>query len=239
MHRTLAKRIIVLGWPVLIAQLAVMANGVIDTIMAGHYSARALAVVGLGSSIYFSIFVTLMGVLIALTPITAQHFGAGRHDAITHDVRQGLWTAVLLTLIGETFLYFPDPFLAISGMSDDIARDVRAYLRALMWAAPAMFLFRVFYSFSTAISQPRAVMVIQLLGLAIKVPLNWVLMYGAAAVPGVSGVFDLSAVPLIGSIPPLGGIGCAWALAVEAWLMFGAAVVWVRQSIASGRAKMR
>ena len=81
MHAALAKRIVILGWPVLIAQLAVMAHGVIDTIMAGHYSARALATVGLGSSIYFSIFVTLMGVLIALTPITAQHFGAGRHDA--------------------------------------------------------------------------------------------------------------------------------------------------------------
>ena len=222
MYLVLAKRIVRLGWPVLIAQLAVMANGVIDTIMAGHYSARALAVVGLGSSIYFSIFVTLMGVLIALTPITAQHFGAGRHDAITHDVRQGLWTALMMTAIGELLLYSPDPFLALSGMSADIAQDVRSYLRALMWAAPAMFLFRVFYSFSTAISQPRAVMAIQLLGLAIKVPLNWVLMYGAAAVPGLDNL------PLIGAIPALGGLGCAWALAVEAWLMFGAALLWVR-----------
>ena len=222
MYLVLAKRIVRLGWPVLIAQLAVMANGVIDTIMAGHYSARALAVVGLGSSIYFSIFVTLMGVLIALTPITAQHFGAGRHDAITHDVRQGLWTALMMTAIGELLLYSPDPFLALAGMSADIAQDVRSYLRALMWAAPAMFLFRVFYSFSTAISQPRAVMAIQLLGLAIKVPLNWVLMYGAAAVPGLDNL------PLIGAIPALGGLGCAWALAVEAWLMFGAALLWVR-----------
>lgn len=222
MYLPLAKRILILGWPVLVAQLAVMANGVIDTVMAGHYSARALAVVGLGSSIYFSIFVTLMGVLIALTPITAQHFGAGQHAAITHDVRQGLWTALLMACIGELLLYFPDPFLSLSGMSTDIAADVRAYLRALMWAAPAMFLFRVFYSFSTAISQPRAVMAIQLLGLAIKVPLNWLLMYGAAAVPGASSI------PLIGSIPALGGIGCAWALAVEAWLMLGAALLWLR-----------
>ncbi len=222
MYSSLAKRIITLGWPVLIAQLAVMANSVIDTVMAGHYSARAQAVVGLGSSIYMAIFVTLMGVLIALTPITAQHFGAGRHDAITHDVRQGLWTALLMIAIGETLLYFPDPFLALSGMNPDIAQDVRAYLRSLMWAAPAMFLFRVFNSFSTAISQPRAVMVIQLLGLVLKVPLNWLLMYGAAAVPG------LSAIPLIGSIPALGGIGCAWALALEAWLMLAAALVWLR-----------
>jgi multidrug resistance protein, MATE family len=222
MVSSLANRIISLGWPVLIAQLAVMANSVIDTIMAGHYSARAQAVVGLGSSIYMSIFVTLMGVLIALTPITAQHFGAGRHEAITHDVRQGLWTALLMTAIGETLLYFPEPFLALSGMNADIASDVRNYLRALMWAAPAMFLFRLFNSFSTSISQPRAVMVIQLLGLALKVPLNWLLMYGAVAVPGLRDV------PLLGGIPALGGIGCAWALAIEAWLMLGAALIWLR-----------
>ncbi|MDX1270058.1 MAG: hypothetical protein R3311_22015, partial [Oceanisphaera sp.] len=39
--RTLA----ILGGPILIAQLAQMANGVIDTIMAGHASAEDLAAV--------------------------------------------------------------------------------------------------------------------------------------------------------------------------------------------------
>ena len=210
MNRLLARRIIDLGWPVLVAQLATMANSVIDTVMAGHYSARALATVGLGSSIYFSIFIALMGILIALSPITAQHFGAGRHDAITHDVRQGLWMALMLSAIGVVLLGFPDPFLTLSGMRPEIAQDVRAYLRALMWAAPAMLAFRVFASFSTAVSQPRAVMVIQLAGLALKIPLNWVLMYGKFGVP------------------ELGGIGCAWALAIEAWLMLGATLFWLR-----------
>lgn len=209
MNRSIVKQIVVLGWPVLIAQIATMANSVIDTAMAGHYSARALATVGLGSSIYFSIFITLMGVLIALSPITAQHFGAGQHDAITHDVRQGLWTALMLSVAGILLLHFPDPFLTLSGMQPEIARDVRAYLHALMWAAPAMLVFRVFTSFSTAISQPRAIMAIQLVGLALKVPLNWVLMYGKFG------------------LPELGGIGCAWALAIEAWLMLGAALLWL------------
>ena len=210
MNRSIAGQIVHLGWPVLVAQLATMANSVIDTVMAGHYSARALATVGLGSSIYFSIFITLMGILIALSPITAQHFGAGRHAAITHDVRQGLWMALMLSVIAIALLRFPDPFLALSGMRPEIAQDVRAYLHALMWAAPAMLAFRVFASFSTAISQPRAVMVIQLLGLALKIPLNWVLMYGKFGVP------------------EMGGIGCAWALAIEAWLMLAAALLWLR-----------
>ena len=217
MNRHLVSQITRLGWPMLIAQVATMANSVIDTIMAGHYSARALATVGLGSSIYFSIFVTLMGVLIALTPITAQHYGAGRHDEITHDIRQGIWTAVMLSMFGMLLLAFPDPFLALAGMRPEIEADVRAYLKALMCAAPAMLLFRVFNGFSSAISLPRAVMVIQLVGLVLKVPLNWLLMYGKFG------------------LPEMGGIGCAWALAIEAWLMLGAALIWLRLSPALHR----
>lgn len=223
MFKSTAKDIIRLGWPVLIGQLATMANGVIDTVMAGHYSARALAVVGLGTSIYFSIFIALMGVLLALSPTISQHYGAGRHDEISHDVRQGFWLMLVLMLPCVGLLYAPDPFIALSGMSADIARDVRAYLRALAWAAPAMLLFRVFYAWSTAISQPRAVMVIQLLGLGLKVPLNWLLMYGAT---------DL---PIIGTVPALGGIGCAWALAIEAWLMLLAAFAWAALAPAFAR----
>ena len=217
MFKRTVKDIFRLGWPVLIAQVAVMFNGVIDTVMAGHYSARALATVGLGTSIYFSIFVTAMGVMLALTPILAQHFGARNDAAITHDVRQGVWLALLLTVVAELLLLFPGAFFSIAKMDPLVETEVRAYLRTLMWAAPAMLAFRIFYCWASAISQPRAVMVIQLLGLAIKVPLNIVFMYGKFG------------------LPALGGVGCAWALVVEGWLMLAAAVWWVRVQPAFAR----
>jgi MATE family multidrug resistance protein len=55
--RKLALEIYRLAWPVLIAQLAVMAYAVIDTMMVGHYATDDLAAVGIGASIYFSVFV--------------------------------------------------------------------------------------------------------------------------------------------------------------------------------------
>jgi multidrug resistance protein, MATE family len=79
-----------------------------------------------------------------------------------------------------------------------------------VFAAPAMLLFRVFYCLATAIAQPKAVMAIQLAGLALKVPLNYMLMYGKFG------------------LPELGGVGCAWALVIESWLMIVAAYAWVR-----------
>jgi len=70
----IAKGVVRLAWPVLVAQLAVIASGVLDTVMAGRYSAVDLAAVGIGASVYFSVFIGLMGVVQALSPIAAQLF---------------------------------------------------------------------------------------------------------------------------------------------------------------------
>jgi hypothetical protein len=53
---------------VLVGQLAVMAFGVTDTIIAGRYSENALAALSVGAAIFISVYVSLMGVLQALLP---------------------------------------------------------------------------------------------------------------------------------------------------------------------------
>ena len=87
MSSSLHKDIFRLGWPMFIGQMAVMANGFIDTIMAGRYSTLDLAGIGVGASIYMSIFVAMMGILLALTPTAAQLYGAGRYGEIGEEVR--------------------------------------------------------------------------------------------------------------------------------------------------------
>ena len=46
MHRSIARDIARLAWPIFIAQVAILANGVIDTVMAGRYGTLDLAAVG-------------------------------------------------------------------------------------------------------------------------------------------------------------------------------------------------
>jgi MATE family multidrug resistance protein len=208
MFRSLVRELVRLGWPMLIAQLAVMANSVIDTVMAGRFATLDLAAVGIGSSIYVSVFVALMGVLLALTPIVAQMHGAGRHADIGEELRQGVWLAAALTLVSVVLFAHPEPLLAVARLEPALEAKVRAYLHALAWAVPASLLFRVFYSFSTAISRPRTVMALTLVGLALKVPLNWVFMYG-----------NLGA-------PELGSTGCAVATALTSWILCALAWAW-------------
>ena len=55
-----------------------MAYAVIDTMMTSRFATEDLAAVGMGASIYFSVFVALMGVLLAVSPTVAQLLGARR-----------------------------------------------------------------------------------------------------------------------------------------------------------------
>jgi MATE family multidrug resistance protein len=209
--RSLPRELLHLAWPVLIAQAAVMATSVIDTLMAGRLSALDLAAVGIGASIYATVFVTAMGVLLALTPVVSHHYGAGRYTEIGADVRQCAWLAVLLSVATFTLLKNPDPLLAISRLTPEVEVRVRAYLDGVAWAAPGVLFFRVFFGFTTGIGRPRPVMAFNLLGLMLKVPLNAVFMYGHFG------------------LPALGGAGCGWSTAVTAWIMTLAAWWWCRR----------
>src|SRR5690554_6366559 len=83
----------ILGGPILIAPLAQMANGVIDTVMAGHASAEDLAGVGIGSSLWMPLFLLLMGLLGALQPIISGFNGALTPSKLKPATWQGLHTA--------------------------------------------------------------------------------------------------------------------------------------------------
>ncbi len=103
-----------LAWPVLVAQLAMMANAVIDTAMAGRLSAIDLASVGIAASIMATVLMTLISVLLALPPIIAQLYGAGRRAEVGREIHQSVWISLVLALVAMLLLRFPGPIIAIS-----------------------------------------------------------------------------------------------------------------------------
>lgn len=196
------SRIAALAWPILIGQLAVISNGVIDTAMTSRFSATDLAALALGASIYVSIFVGLNGVLAALSPIVGQLYGATRFNEIGTEVKQGAWLALFLTMAGCIALLFPQPLLSLAQASPELNEKTTLYLRMLALALPATLGFRIYASLNTAIGRPKMVMALQIVALALKVPLNWLFIFGGFG------------------LPPMGGPGCALATAVLAWAMF-------------------
>src|SRR5690554_8146312 len=106
------------AWPVLVASWAGIAFGVIDTAMGGHSGALDLQVMALATSIYVSVFVGLMGVVHALIPILAQHFGAGHNEEVGRLWGQGLWLSAGVVLAGAGFLLQAGEGVGVSGDSE-------------------------------------------------------------------------------------------------------------------------
>ena len=205
------REIFRLAWPVFIGQLAVMMNGVIDTAMAGRLSAADMAAVGIGASVYVTVYIGLMGTLLGLSPIAAHLFGAGRLEEIGASFRQALWLALLLSVPGCLALGWTSPWLAFAAPPPQVAAQVADYLMASALGLPAALAFRAFYALNTAISRPRVVMYVNLAGVAAKVPLNALFMYGWEPA----------------GVPAMGGAGCGVATALIAWLTAGLAAAWL------------
>jgi MATE family multidrug resistance protein len=188
-----------LAGPLLIGQLAVIAFGVLDTAMTARYSADDLAALAMASAIFISVYVGLTGVVSALAPIAGQLFGAQRFAEIGEEVRQATWLAIGLTVLGCFILLNADHLLGISQASIDIEDKARLYLKILALGLPASMGMRVLMALHNAVSRPTVITVVQLIGLALKLPLNLLFIYGGFGIDG------------------LGGPGCAVATVIINW----------------------
>lgn len=195
---------------VLAGQLAIMAFGVTDTIVAGRYSSDALAALSVASAVFVSVYVSLMGILQALLPIWAEQHGQGATRAIGASFRQSLYLALGFTLLGMLVLVFPDPILAATQVPDSMQADVRAYLVIVGWALPSAMFFRLYTTLNQALGHPQLVTWLQVGALVLKVPLSIWLTFGG---------FGLEA---------QGVAGCAWATLLVDYAIAIVAIVLMR-----------
>ena len=191
---------------VLVGQLAVMAFGVTDTLVAGRHSEGALAALSVGSAIYISVFVALMGVLQALLPVWAELRGAGRAAEIGASVRQALYLAGVCAVLGGAVLLAPAALLRWAQVPPALQGEITAYLSVLALALPPALLFRLYSTLNQSLGRPQLVTWLQIGGLALKVPLSLWFAFGGAGLPAG------------------GAVGCAWATLAVNYAMLGVAL---------------
>ena len=194
---------------VLAGQLAVMAFGVTDTIVAGRYSESSLAALSVGSAIFISVYVALMGVLQALLPVWAEQRGAQQPEAVGRSLRQALYLCAAAAVLGMAVLLSPGPLLRWTEVPPALRPQVENYLAVLALALPPALLFRIYSTLNQALGHPRLVTWLQVGSLFIKLPLSVWFTFGG------------------GGLPAQGVVGCAWAtlvvncsmLALAVWLL--------------------
>ncbi len=195
---------------VLAGQLAVMAFGVTDTIVAGRFSSEALAALSVGAAVYISIFVALMGVLQAQLPVWAELRGARRDAEVGKSVRQALYLCFLTMVAGIALLLSPGPVLRLTEVPPALQGEVETYLAILAAALPPALLFRMYGTLNQSLGKPVLVTWLQIGSLAVKVPLSIWFAFGGLG------------------LPAMGLAGCAWATLLVNYLMLALALWMLR-----------
>lgn len=189
-----AGKIVNLAWPMFIAQIAQVGVGVVDTVMAGRYGAEDLAAVALGTSIFMTFYISLMGVVTALNPMLSQLFGAQKITEISKLGSMGLWVALILGVLGMLGMWaLIRPLNDYFELSAYVESVFAQFLFYVAFALPFALVYRVLHAFASSLNRPKPIMWFSLMGLILSIPVNYVLIYGKFG------------------LPELGGVGCAFA----------------------------
>ncbi len=196
------KHLYRLALPLMGAQLAQMGMGVVDTVMAGRLGAVELAGVALGGSVLFPVMMVMMGVLQSVSPSVAQLNGANRREEIGEIVRQALWMAIFAAMLIDFILLNARPFYETMQVDARAVEVSIPYLRYAAWGIPAVMGYFVLRFMVEGVGYTRPAMMIAVSALILKIPLNYIFMYGKFGAP------------------ELGGAGCGVSIAIVMWFQF-------------------
>lgn len=200
--REQAKPLLRLAGPLIVNNLAVAGMQFADAIMAGRLGADALAAVAVGGSVWFLGFTFCLGLLMAISPIAARHFGAGDYGLIGRYTRQGIYLGLAMGLPLIVLAQFVvGPLLVLIGIDPEFRDMTVGYVGAIMFGAPGIFIFLALRFTTEGIGYTRPIMFTSMFSLGCNVFLNYVLMFGKFGAPA------------------LGVLGCGIASAITMWLV--------------------
>jgi len=198
-----------LSVPITIGQIALIATGFVDTVMAGRISPLALGAIAIGANLWVPVYLFSVGLMMAVSSMVSHYFGAGQTAAIRDLIKQSLLVSGVLGLLGFFAVRLLSVVMDWVGIDEGIVPVATGYLYAVSWGIPAVCAYLALRFVSEGIGYTRPMMVIQLIGLAINVLLNYILMFGKLGVPA------------------MGAVGAGWATAIVMWINFFMLVFYV------------
>jgi MATE family multidrug resistance protein len=183
------KPMLVLALPVVLAELAWITMGIVDTLMVGPLGAEAIGAVGIGSSIFMGVCVFAMGLLLGLDTLVAQSYGAGRFEDCHRWLVHGIALSLALTVPVTAIMYILAGTLHFWGLDPAVLDLSRDYFRIVSLSLLPLLLYASFRRYLQATGSVRPMMVALVLANLVNAFVNWLLIFGKLGLPalGVQG----------------------------------------------------
>jgi MATE family multidrug resistance protein len=199
--RVEVRALLRLAGPVVLAQVGLLAMGMVDTLVVGHLSAQALAAVALGSLYSFASCAFGMGALMALDPLVSQAHGAGDREAISRALARGLALALVLSVPSALVLLAARPVLLALHQPAELVPIAAAFAHISIGGVPAFLGFLVVRQSLQSMQRVRAIVAAVLIANVANLALDVALVFGRFGAPA------------------LGAVGSAWSTMTCRWLL--------------------
>lgn len=217
--------------PLALTNLGTLLLGIVDTAVVGRLGETALAAVGLGSSVFFTVSVVGWGWMLALDPLIAQAIGAREGGRAQHVFFQGLWVALFGAVPVSVAIFGAGALLETMGIEPAIAEQTRGYLHARLPAVLPWLALAASRAFLQAHTVTRPLVVGVVVANVVNFPLTWLLVFGDA------GLLELG-LPGLG-VAQLGTAGAGLASAVSTLVQLAIALAAVRAAWDRGSEQSR
>ncbi|MDR1040325.1 MAG: MATE family efflux transporter [Deltaproteobacteria bacterium] len=198
------REVLALSLPLVASTLSSSAMMFTDRLFLSRYSLDSIAAALPAGVMKFMLTAFFFGTVSYTGIFAAQYVGAGRPRRAADSLWQGLYLSLIFG-IGLYSLYFLGPWIfGLSGHPQEVVELELVYFRVLVLGTPVELMMVTTGSFLSSVGRARAVMWVNILGTAVNVPLDYLLIFGVE----VGGIVV---------IPPLGVLGAALAT-VFAWL---------------------
>ncbi|MBD1998726.1 MATE family efflux transporter [Leptolyngbya sp. FACHB-541] len=181
--RSEIKAFLHLAIPLVSAQIAQSATGFVDTVMMGHLGWKALASGGL-ASFTFQVFLNVLGgVVMAVSPLVAEAYGAGRKTRIEQATQQGLWLTIGLSIATMWVIAHLDTVMLRLGQTPETVTLSTSYLNVMLWGLFPAVGFAMLRGVVSGLSQARPIMIIVIGGTLFNIVGNYALGFGKFGFP--------------------------------------------------------
>lgn len=196
------KTIFWLAIPLILTGVIEASVGFSSTYFLAQLGPDKLAAGSLVSWFYAGLLIIMWGIVMSVTVLVAQFYGAKRHQAIADVLRDGFYLCLLLMVPSFILLWNLAPILVLFGQKAQIVKIAIPYMHALAWSVLPDYLMLLLLQFVIGLGHTRTNLVLTLFWVPLNIASIYVFVFGKFG------------------FPKLGIEGLGWGITVTYWIAF-------------------
>lgn len=183
------KKLLSVMIPILVAQVSTAGVTFINTTMAGHAGADDLAGVSVGAGLFYPLLASIIGLLMAGTPLMAQLIGRKERESLPFIVRSGMVIGLSVwALFTAAYFFFIDDLLASLSLEAAVEHIARYYLMTMIGVVFFLALMIPLRCLTDTAGSTSISMKLFLMAPVINGIFNYLFIYGHGGMPALGGI---------------------------------------------------